>query len=335
MRRKIMAAAALGMLLLLNGCSALPSEERSFAVVLGVNRNQAIWQAFARVPTYQTNGGYATASGEGETLLSALAALDEALPMKLDLGQLRLLLISRELAAADDLPKVLAELTQRHDMRRQAVVCLTEETMDAVMEAMKPSAGTRLSKSLDVLTEAKMEQGIMLPSDLSTVMLMGERQQAILPALSMKDKEIDITGGYPINAAGQAGERMSSDEMKLVALMAGRLKTGTVNLPEGAVQVLGISADTALRLPDFTEGAVRLMIRRGDSDLPEEWLEQRFASACLAVLEKLSGIGCDALGMGRKAICRTQTMAQWDALNWPERYRSIAWRVSVGVSNPT
>lgn len=330
-----MAVLVLGMLLALTGCNALPSEERSFAVVLGINVKEAAWQAFARVPTYQTDGGYATATGEGESLLSALAALDEALPMKLDLGQLRLLLIGRELSAADLLPHTLDELTKRHDMRRQAVVCLTEEDVHAVMEALNPSAGTRLSKSIDVLTEAKMEQGIMLPSDLATVMLMGERQQAILPALSMQDKKIDITGGYPINAEGHAGAKLSSDEMKLAALMAGRLKTGTVNLSEGAVQVLGVSADTALRLPDLAQGAVRLMIRRGDSDPPADSLELSFASACLAVLEKLSGNGCDVLGLGRKAICRTETMAQWDALNWPERYRSIAWRVSVVVSNPT
>jgi hypothetical protein len=42
-------------------------------------------------------------------------------------------------------------------------------------------------------------------------------------------------------------------------------------------------------------------------------------------------VGCDALGLGRQAVAHAKDAADWDALDWPARYREIAWTVSVGV----
>ena len=60
------------------GCAALPEEERAFAVALGVSGHQGAWTVYARIPTYQSGGGYATVTGEGETLSHALTAVPSA-----------------------------------------------------------------------------------------------------------------------------------------------------------------------------------------------------------------------------------------------------------------
>lgn len=333
MKRMIMAALMLTVLLL-TGCSALPSEEKSFAVVLGVSREGEAWRMYARVPTYQTGGGYATVSGGGDSILTALSDLDDASPMQLDLGQLRMVLVSEPLAGTEAFPALLTALSDRHDMRQQAVVCITTEAVPTVMDAMNPSSGARLSKSLDVLLAARREQGIVLPAELSRVILMGERQCAVLPALSLKGKALSIDGGYPVNGTGMAVQPLNGDEMKLISLMSGYLKSGVLSLPEGSVILAAASAKAGLSVPDMQAGDVQLKLRCSSSDLTEDALEQCIANACLAVLRKLSDSGCDALGLGRDAVRQTETMAQWHELNWPQRYASLVWRVSVGVNPP-
>ena len=67
-------------MLLLTGCSALPEEDRAFAVVLGLDKQGDAWRAWARIPSYQQEGGYLTLSAQGRSLGEVMAQLEAALP---------------------------------------------------------------------------------------------------------------------------------------------------------------------------------------------------------------------------------------------------------------
>lgn len=327
-------ATLLLMTLLLGGCTALPAEERSFAVALGVTHTEGLWTASARIPTYQTGGGYTTVSGEGASLESALGALDAASPMELDLGQLRLLVFSAELARSERFPGALMTLAARQDLRMGAALAVTQEDVQALMDALTPTTGSRLSKSIDVLLETRIGQGTLLHASLSEVMRMGERQSPVLMNAGLESGALTLSGGWPVSADGRATEPLSPEETQLLALMLGCLQRGTLSLPEGVVRLTGAQAESELSLPTLQGASVRLTLQCVSSPLTDEALSQAVATACLGVLNRLSGAGCDALGLGRQAMMHAGDMAQWRQVDWPARYRELQWSVSVGVTGP-
>lgn len=321
--------------LLCTSCTALPAEERSFAVALGVTREGGTWTAFARVPTYQTGGGYATLRGEGGSLEEALSALDASSPMRLHLGQLRMLIFDDDLAKTPEFPAALDALAARHDLRLEASVAVTDADMQALMDTMKPANGSRLSKSLDLLAETRIAQGTVLPAALADVIRMGERQSPVLMHLTLDGQDVALSGAWPLSQSGVVTAPLTPQETQLLALMLGHFTSGTLSLAEGAVRLTSATAATELTLPTMQDASVRLTLRVTSSPLTEEALSRAVATACLGVLNRLSGMNSDALGLARQAITHAEDMAHWHDMDWPARYPDIRWSVSVGVEGGT
>ena len=318
--------------LVCTGCAALPEEERAFAVALGVSGHRGAWTVYARIPTYQSGGGYATVTGEGETLSHALTALDAASPMQLHPGQLRLIVFPAETAGSEEFPALLRELAQWRDLRADAVPAVTQEGMGALMDALKPASGTRLSKALDVLIETRISQGTILPCTLGDLMRMGERQQAALAGVGLEGGDVTLRGCWPMDAQGRVHEAFTAEETQLLALMLGQMKRGSLSLPEGVLRLTHAEAQTELAEKGFTHADVRLTLHGTQLPLAEEALEQSVAQACLGILNRLAGMGSDLLGLGRQAMGRVGDMDGWRGLQWPLRYGEIQWRVWVGIT---
>lgn len=317
--------------LLCTSCTALPAEERSFAVALGVGLEGGTWTACARVPTYQTGGGYTTVTGGGDSLEAALSALDAASPMQLHLGQLRMLIFSDALAQTEEFPAALSALAARHDLRLDASVAVTDADLSALMDAMKPANGSRLSKSLDVLIETRIAQGTVIPAALSDVIRLGERQSPVLMHVTLDGSDMALSGGWPVSQNGVVNAPLTPEETQLLALMLGHFASGTLSLTEGTVRLTSAKAETELTLPTMQDASVRLTLRYTASPLTEEALSRAVATACLGVLGRLSAMNCDALGLARQAITHADDMADWHDMDWPARYPDIVWSVSVGA----
>lgn len=314
-------------------CTALPAEERAFAVVLGVEREGETWRMHGRIPTYQTGGGYLTVTGEGETIAAALAALDAAAPMHLHLSQLRLLVLDAKLGESTDASLVLSELSARVDMRQHCAVAVTDVPMKKLMEALKPTAGARLSKAVDILLDTRREQGVILPATLADVIRMGERQTPVLIALSLDGSDLTLSGGFPMTLGMRLANQIPPEETALLSLLLGEAKRLHLTLPGGSAEIRDASVNLHLS-DDMRTARAELSLRAISSTYTAEGLAQALADACLALLIRLSGEGCDALGLGRKAILRAEDMAAWHALNWPEAYPQITWSVSASVQGP-
>ncbi len=314
-------------MLLCTSCTALPAEERAFAVALCVEKAD-VWRVHGRIPTYQTGGGYMTVTGEGDTFSAALSAMDAAAPMRINLSQLRLLVADAKLAKTGGLSALLSALTDRSDMRLQCAVALTDAPVKDVAEALKPAAGSRLSKALDLMLDARIEQGAILPARLSDVLRMGERQSPVLAALSLEGKDITLSGGYTMD-----GVTLAPEDTALLSFLLGHAKTLQLPLPGGSAQVRDVSVRIRLS-EDLAAAHVEVTMTATASSFTEEGLEQLLADALLKLLTRLSADGFDALGLGRQAILHTRDMAEWHALNWLEMYRGIRWEVAVRVNGP-
>lgn len=334
--------------LLLGGCSALPGEERAFAVVLGISESGGVWEAGARIPTYQTGGGYLTLSARGTSLGEALALLNASAPMELHYGQLRMLLFGKELAASGRFPEVLRALAARGEVRAQAALCVTEDNVLDVLDALEPATGSRLSKSLESLMASRQVVGVVPCITLSDWLRMGERQQAVLMNAALENADnaapgmdaaageqaakaagkVQLSGGWLVNNGGHVKGSLTTMEMQLLALVQGELHQGTLSLPEGTATLLAASSNVELK---GSAVQVRLRVRYSASDLTEEGLTQALLSALHGLTGKLAAAGCDALGIARQAIARCADMAQWHAMNWSEKYPALEWRFVVEV----
>lgn len=340
--------------LLCGGCSsALPAEERSFAVALGVSASAGVWEVAARIPTYQQEGGYLTLSAQGATLAEALSLLDAAAPMRMHYGQTRLLVISQGLAEASDFPGVLQALARLRDMRLQAQVCVTADDLPTFMDALEPQTGTRLSKSLDILLQTRRELGVVPDATLSSVLRMGERQCPVLLAAALSGEEsvsrqgMDATperqrvqsageirfgGGWLVSAAGQVKGSLSPRETQLLNLLQGRTMRSSLAMEDGAVTLA--DAGCKVRL-DGNTVFCDVTLRYTDATLSKEGVIRELSEDIRGVTAKLSAADCDALGLGRQAVRHFVDVAAWKALDWPGLYPRLQWQITVRLNTVT
>lgn len=273
----------LALTLALTSCTALPAEERAFAVVLGISGGET-WQVYARIPTYQSGGGYATVSGSGDTLQAALRDCDDHAPMHLHLSQLRMAVLTKDTPVYP----TLAVLAERSDLRMQSALAIYDGNLTALMDKLEPATGSRLSKSLDVLRETRVAQGVAPDTTVGDVLRLGQRQTALVARVTAEDG-IDLNGAWALNESGRSPAGGSPavllDRYDMRCMAA---------LREGKLMLHG--TDVVLRL-------------KHPSD----------ADAALALLVRLSEAQCDPLGVKRHAL-RQGADGTWSI-------RSVRWTV--------
>ncbi|MGN1019304.1 MAG: Ger(x)C family spore germination C-terminal domain-containing protein [Aristaeellaceae bacterium] len=343
MFRRLMLLALTG--ILCAACSALPAEERSFAVAVGLSCQGDDWIANARIPDYQQEGGYVTLTARGRTLTEAMSLLDAAAPMRMHYGQVRLLVFDRALAESAAFPAALTELADMPGMRLQAQVCVTEADMAAFMDALSPLTGTRLSKSLDIVLDTHQRLGVIPEASLSALMRMGERQCAALPAASLTEQEggdaadmpvqgageMLLSGCWLADASGRVRGSLTSSETQLLMLLQGRLRKATVILRQGTVTLS--DAGSRIRL-DGNHVTCAMTLRYTAASLPDDALGQAVQDDARQVIARLADAGCDALGLGGQAIRHFPDMEAWHGLDWPGLYPSLTWEVRVNLLPP-
>lgn len=335
--------------LLLSGCSALPAEDKAFAVALGISENAGIWEISARVPVYQTGGGYLTLSAKGNSLGEGMALLNASAPMELHYGQLRLMVFSESVARRESFPELLRALSARGEVRPQVALAVTSDNVLDVLDALEPATGSRLSKSLETLLETRKKTGTAAIVTLDEWQRMGERQQAVLLNVAMEPEQtgqiqgmdttagelsvrgagkVQFSGGWMTNAAGKVQGALSAAEMQLLALLKNDLHQGTLTLPEGTLTLL--DADSQLTLEQ--EGILcKLRVQYSAASMTEEGVQAALITDLRSLTGKLAAAGCDALGMARKAMLGRTTMEDWRKLAWPERYPALTWRFVIQV----
>ena len=312
-------------MLLMTGCAALPEEDRAFAVVLGLDRNGDAWRTWARIPSYQQEGGYLTVSAQGGSLGEAMAQLEAAAPMALHFGQLRMMVFSRALAESGDFPGVMDVLASRNGVRRQAALAVTEHDMASLMDALEPPTGTRLSKSLEAMMAARREQGLIPDATLDGLRRMGERQQPVLMGIALEDG-MQLSGGWLLGADGRLQGRLTAADQQMLSLLSGIFRRGTLSLGEGTLTVT--EADSRVRLMDG-EAVCSVRLRYTSSSFSEEGAALRLNDALPALTAKLAAARCDALGLGRQAMTGCEDLEAWRRLDWQARYPALRWRFDL------
>ena len=318
-------------MLLLSACSALPAEERAFAVVLLVEAAGNGLQVHGRIPAYKADGEYLTVTGKGTSLAAALADMDANSPMRVHLSQLRLLILHENLGQL--LPVVLQAVADNREVRQACMAAVTASETDAVMKALKPENGVRLSKTLDVMANARTAQGVIPSATLEDICRSGRRVSPVFVRLAEEDGEISLSGGWMTDENNHLAGVLSERECLLLSMLRDGKGERFLTLDEGYARLRDVRVQVKLS-GDMHAAQVMMTADLMEASLPAEELQSALAQALMTLLERLSRSGCDALGLARQAVTHVPDAAAWDALAWQERYRLLVWSVSVGVNKP-
>lgn len=333
--------------LLCSGCSALPGEDRSFAVALGVSCSGDVWEVCARVPAYQTGGGYLTLSAWGSSVGEALALLNASAPMELHYGQVRLLIFSKELAESGRLTELLRSLSARGEVRTQATLCVTESSVKDVLDALEPATGSRLSKALEAMLQARQKMGVLPCITLSERQRMGSRQQPVLMNIALEpvtgnealgmdapagrqategSGKVQLSGGWLMGQDGRVHGSLSAMEMQLLTLMQGQWRQSTLSLPGGTITLLNAKRRIEVRERDIY---CELSIDYSASSYTEEGVQRALVESLKMLADKMQKANCDALGIARKRIVQCPDISAWNEMEWTKIYPAATWHFTV------
>lgn len=304
-------------------CVHLPGEEYAFAVALGVDYGDDGWQAAARIPDYQQEGSYVTLRAQADTLPQALMALEAAVPMRLHLGQARLIVMGESLCRASALPDVLDALMSRRDLRPDAQLAVADAPVNTLLDALSPRTGVRLSKSLDVLLETRAAQGVIPSMSVRDALLQGRRQAAVLPRVRLDGETFDLSGAMLFDADRVLVGALTPPQTQLLALLRGQMKKGRLTLGETVVDVVAFSSQ--LRV---STGEIRceVHLRCAPSAVPDEQLAALLTTALDLLVRTLAQNRCDAFGLLRSAL------PVEDAAQAAEALATLPWRFEVTVT---
>lgn len=368
--KRILLAVLLGLCALaLCSCTAATMERQTFALCLGVDTDQEN-QITLSVQTPMNGSGsggntetpeYTVFSATGKDFDEAFALLAASTPCPINFSQLRLCVISYELAARTELRPLLTKLSQLSSMRPAAYVMITLGNAQEVLKAQKPDFGMRMSTHLSLYTKRLYNEKIMPDAALSLcVRELGAGRMdpllavcAVNPALKPKEDSGGQSGAAGGGAGGDTGGGAAAAfsegepwtrELLPESMMAGMLPRtgndpveylGSATVGNGRVSGALSAEETQIvlrtkqlaKLEVITEdGGIRLQIWLPKAESERQGLEEKNV---LQVMRKLQALHCDALGFGGAAARGMMGDAEWAALDMESKYPTA--EVYVGM----
>ncbi len=323
----------------LAGCSPSSGEKQIFPICMSMDRlEDGRMQLAVQVSSMGKEDEYVVFSAAGDSFQQSLEILGASMPYPLHFGQLRLCLISWQLAGDMELRTLLEPVARLSTISPQVTAMVVMGNAAEAMAAQKPDLGVRLSTYLDQLM-ARLRQEKLMP------------QESMQQALHMLDSgyQSPLLGLCAVNAdmqpkqqpSGQqsgAGEAAGAKDAQPAfqqtdsiaigepspgadlppALTAGTLPRQGGNPVEytgcavvGGGRITGVLTATETRLAaQLLEGAkVTQVTETGATIAIPAAIPLEDAAALVTKLQLLE---CDALGLGAKAARLCSTM---DAFN--------------------
>ena len=347
MKRLLLMPVLLAAAMMLSACSYASLERQVYPICLSVDLDeQGRYQVGVQAPQSSTASGaaaYDVLTATGDTFPDAMRVLAASTPYPFNFSQVRLCLLSYDLAATTHLRPLLRTLFEMPSMRPDAYVMVALGSAAEVMAAQKPDLGMRLSTHLNLLFEHLRQESMLPHSSLSAcVQELGNGMTDPLLCVCAINRRLvpqqQEDGASDADASGQepafAGGESWSGAMLPEDILAGMLPQTSVNpveylgsaaVSEGRVSGLLTARETQIATLAMIEGrrAVAIdgeqlqlqLFLPGDSALAQNRGEVQ------AVLEKLQALGCDSFGFGWHAAGAFYTDAELEAYGFRRRFR--------------
>ena len=361
------------LLALLTGCSDVDQVENlAFAEILGVELNdQDEIEVSIQVPKIAGQRGESSGgSGESQPLVysagsknfdEALNLLRWAVPRRLDLSQIKLIVVSEELAADVRFEQAAATIMATPRLYTAARFAVCEGSTKEFVKAEKPVIGTRLSTELEATFEDYIRSGFIPDTTFADVFLSGKSiySDSLAIHANSSDPAAAAAAIIPDSAASSNVEMQNSNRFLGAAVfrkgrMIGKL-TGEeylyCKIRQGEKQAFpfiidgqtiglttlgkpSIAVDTSSDPCRITVG-LRISVVSGSKNAPEESLEAELTETFNQVIRTCKAMNAEPFGFAQQAAGSFASTSEWLAYDWHNRFIESNVDIEIDISART
>ena len=370
--------------LMLGGCSHHAQvENQAFLLVMGLDR-AADGQIEMSVQIPRISGNNQSADGEGNSggasnyaqmsvtgvnYEEALERLDWASPRDLNPAQLKLVVISRDLAESPDCPELINHISQTERLFTATRIAVCEVSAKDFVSSIQPTVGTRLSTDISAMFDHYIGRGFIPRSRLADLYYLMNSvysdpltSYAVLePAVSSGDDAADATQsaaaltGEPAQFSANIESDIPTRYLGSAVFSGGRMRgvldgTQTIctNLLLNELDSFFYSADEAnvelipegsMKLSvDLQSDPVRLSVKgklslsAEELPLDREALMRSLSSDIENTIRAAQRMGVEPFGFAEAAARQFLTLEDWLNCDWKRLYPSAEVDVNISLT---
>ena len=377
MNKTRMAAFSLILCLVLTGCARTGEiEHQAYALVLGVDLNGDQIELTMRIPRIgQAQGSsgeasgderYLTISASGTDYSEVIERLQWTVERELNLSQVKMIIVSEELAASERFRGLIRELTETRHLYATAAFVVCAGSAREFIEGQETILGTRLSDEITAELRHYAAHGYIPKATFAglyfyTYSLYSD-PTGIWGFVDPEDETPDSAEAYatlhgaPMEIS-EASRSASSRHYLGTALfrdgrLVGRLdadETLALNLISGRVESFSFAHGGATyALSSFTGPRVRVGIDDGEASIdislrlnsetriPDgemESLERDIAESLEGVIRRCQALLVEPFGFAERAASRFPDYAAWQGFDWRRRFETASVMIGVSIVN--
>lgn len=377
-KRIKLAPLLVALVIALSGCSAsMQVENQAYAIVMGLDREEdGRLRMCVQIPKIAGNseesqsdassggsGNYTRLEVRAGDFNEALEKLSWAAPRRLNLSQLKLIVLSKALAQEEGNARLIRDIAQTERLFTAARVAVCEGSACEFVVAISPSMGLRMSSDVESTLEYYKERGFVPEGYLAELHYQTESVYSdplaiyavLRPSEEEKDKEAqaafafegstdalseDNSSGIPTRYLGSAvfvnGQMCGSFNARqtiFANLLRNSLDSFNYNSNGQSIGIVPVRS-TFIRVDSSVEPmrirvSARLSIAAQDAAPDEEQLRSDLTRDIEEVFRAAQQMGAEPFGIAEKAAARFATLDEWVAFNWRERFQAAQLDVEL------
>ncbi len=171
-------------------------ENLEYIITLGIDVAEDGY-GFTFVPAKTQSAETKLLSATGKTLAEGVSFLDRENPRKTEMGQLKMIVLSKEVLEDDDYLTLLGEWERSQDISGNVMLLATENTAEECLQAILDGDGETGLFLWDFYENTAEDVAVTWGEDLDGFLTaLGEQKEfAILPKISVTDGKLSLGGG--------------------------------------------------------------------------------------------------------------------------------------------
>ena len=350
---------------ILTGCdSSAHIENQAHAVSIGLDLLDDEIRMSVQVPTIggKSSGddssgrtvSYSIYSAAGPDFPSAYSLLTATIPEKLNLTQLKIIVLSQSLAESDRFLPTLTELMHIYELSSAATVIVSGTSAQEMLKNQRTLIGTHLSVSMPAMLENYEKSGYIPLTSLSSLYAGMKGVYSTQKAAFGSVSEDAVSGSLIAGTLNRDGENkneymgcalfgrermvgvLNGYETQLLHLLEGKhVKISSIQgfssvaaepIGRPRVDIQSVKEDTRIQIR-LTLGATPLT-----RSVNAEALKNRLTSDIAGVIGKCQRLNAEPFGFSEIAVRDFKTNMEWEESDWLNRFCSADISVMVDIT---
>ena len=357
-------------LILLSGCATAANlDEQVYPLMMAIDKGEEhLFSVSIKIPAaVQGQGKDKIVSAQGDTILSALTAIDTATPQQLSFYRVKYIIFSHELAFADGFSRLTQDMVSIPGLKPGADCLIAKDSAKDFLLGTEPFMGERLSKSTEALESSlkdnssipdgdffSMDRAFESPYKTPLAIYCAKKakngKSAGIPPENIYAENLNVEGasdspvlGSVVFNSDKAVKILTGYENRLLSMCMGTFTDAmTLFEDEDILYDIHFKRGRLTKVKVKEDGGkidvhidIRLYAFRqnsaGDSFLPEEAIAKKLAEDAGALLKEVYSLGADPLAISGKLAKNYLTIDKFESADIPDRLTKANFYVTVYV----